>query len=174
MTNIEQLRYPTGRFAYDENVAINDHPMMVAALCDFPDKLQQRLIGVTPEKFNRTYRPGGWTAQQVIHHLYDSHTHAFMRFKWALTEENPSILPYNEEKFAHLADYNLPVEVAVQGLQVIHRKWHAILVHMVESDWQKTYFHTGYGQTFHLRYAMAMYVWHCSHHFAHIELCLKP
>ncbi|MCE2789839.1 MAG: putative metal-dependent hydrolase [Saprospiraceae bacterium] len=174
MSSLEQLAYPIGRFAYDEAEAVRDHLTLLRKLIDFPGKLHQFLEGVHPAALESTYRPEGWNARQVIHHLFDSHTHAYMRFKWALTEENPSILPYDEQKFALLSDYSIPVEVALNGLDVVHRKWGVILENMEESDWKKTYFHTGYSKSFELRYALSMYVWHSSHHFEHIRLCLKP
>jgi len=174
MSAFEHLAYPIGHFVYNEAEAVSNHPDLLKALRGFPQKLRHSLMSASPEALENTYRPGGWNGRQVIHHLYDSHTHAYMRFKWALTEDYPSILPYDEKKFAVLSDYNIPVEIALNGLDAVHCKWGAVLENMDDSDWGKAYVHTGYNRAIDLRYALSMYVWHCSHHFEHIRLCLNP
>ena len=174
MTSDEHLRFPIGKLIYEDFGAQALVPDWMDEVRTFPENLQKLVQGAGPEQLERTYRPGGWTGRQVIHHLYDSHTHAFMRFKWALTESKPAVLPYNEVQFAVLADYSLPVEVALAGLIPLHLKWVSIMESMAESDWDKVYFHLGAQKEFTLRYALAMYAWHGRHHMGHIRLCLNP
>jgi hypothetical protein len=110
----------------------------------------------------------------VIHHVADSHSHALLRIKCALSEDNPTIKPYAEDVYATLPDYTLPVESALQILYGVHMKWSFILEHLTASQWNRTYFHPGSQKVFTIKNATALYDWHCRHHLGHLELCLSP
>jgi len=169
---MEHLKYPVGRFVFPEIDNGNQWIDWKETIRSFPDLLENLSKNLTEDKLNTQYRPDGWTARQVIHHLADSHSHALIRFKWALSEDKPTIKPYLEGKYALLADYSLPVESALWILKGVHHKWTHIMDQMSESDQQKGYYHPETGRFFSLYDAAALYSWHCRHHLAHIALCL--
>jgi DinB superfamily len=168
---MEQLKYPVGKFIFPESIDSVSLQSHVKTICDFPQNLKELVSTMTEEELNMVYRPEGWTARQVIHHVADSHSHALIRFKWSLTEDNPTIKPYLEAKYAQLADYNLPIDSAVSILQGVHAKWQSIMHNMTADDWSKGYFHPETQRFFRLDTAAALYAWHCNHHLAHIKLC---
>lgn len=120
-----------------------------------------------------SYRDGGWSIEQIIHHTADSHMNAFIRFKLALTENNPTIKPYDQDLWAETADVQLPVKTAVRLLKALHAKWAALLENMDKNDFKRTYFHPEYKTTSTLQDALALYAWHGKHHVAQIEVALR-
>ncbi len=169
---MEHLKFPVGKFSFPQDFNFSDLQDWINVLKNFPDQLENLINMITQDQLLSTYRPGGWTAKQVIHHISDSHTHALMRFKWSLTEEKPVIKPYLEDKFAGLSDYELPVNTALTMIKAVHLKWSSIIENMAEADWHKGYFHPQSNRFFTLYDAMALYAWHCRHHFAHIKICM--
>ena len=125
--------------------------------------------GLSDPQIDTPYRPGGWTVRQVVHHVPDSHLNAYLRFKLALTEENPTICPYDEQRWAQLPDtMGTPVGVSLMLLEAVHRRWVVLLTAMQESDWSRTFFHPEHQKAFRLDYVLAMYAFHGRHHVAHI------
>lgn len=120
-----------------------------------------------------SYRDGGWTIEQIIHHTADSHMNAFIRFKLALTENNPTIKPYNQDLWTETADVQLPVKVAIRLLKALHAKWTILLENMDKNDLKRTYTHPEYKTTSTLQDALALYAWHGKHHVAQIEVALR-
>jgi uncharacterized damage-inducible protein DinB len=120
-----------------------------------------------------SYRDGGWTIEQIIHHTADSHMNAFIRFKLALTENNPTIKPYNQDLWTETADVQLPVKVAIRLLKALHAKWTILLENMDKNDFKRTYTHPEYKTTSTLQDALALYAWHGKHHVAQIEVALR-
>jgi hypothetical protein len=120
------------------------------------------------------YRPEGWTVRQTVHHVVDSHINAYIRFKLALTENNPAIKPYEEALWAELADgKGALVEWSLQLLKYVHLRWVMLLNSLTEPDWERTYFHPETKRVFALREVAALYAWHSEHHYEHInQLCL--
>jgi len=169
---MEHLKYPVGRFIFPEIADKNNWIEWKETIRIFPDLLENLSKNLTDNQLNMQYRPDGWTARQVIHHVADSHSHAMIRFKWALTEDKPTIKPYLEGKYALLPDYSLPIESAIWILKGVHHKWIHIMDQMSESDRLKGYYHPETGRFFSLYDAAALYSWHCRHHLAHITLCL--
>ena len=169
---MEHLKYPVGIFIFPEIADENNWIEWKETIRVFPDLLENLSKNMTEYQLNTQYRPDGWTARQVIHHVADSHSHALIRFKWTLSEEKPTIKPYLEGKYALLVDYSLPVESALWILKGVHHKWTHIMDQMSESDRQKGYYHPETGRFFSLYDAAALYSWHCRHHLAHITLCL--
>lgn len=171
---MEELRFPVGKFKfpteYSEATISND----IHFINEVPAKLKQIISGLTASDFELPYRPDGWNVRQVIHHLSDSHMNAFIRFKLALTEENPAIKPYDEDAFVKLADSDFAhIPAALEILTGVHQKWSVLLRGMKISDFEKTYFHPESKREWKLKDVLALYVWHSKHHMAHIEQALR-
>jgi hypothetical protein len=168
---MEHKQYPVGRFHYDESTL--DLEACKMTIKNFPDHVQKIAALLQDGHMDIPYRSGGWTARQVIHHVADSHSHALLRIKCALSEHNPTIKPYAEDVYATLPDYDLPVDSALQILYGVHMRWSTLLEHLTASQWNRTYFHPGSQKVFTIKHATAMYDWHCRHHLGHLQLCLS-
>jgi len=125
---------------------------------------------MSESQLDTPYRPGGWTIKQVIHHIADSHMNAYSRFKMALTEDNPTIKPYDESAWAKLADASLAIDSSMAIIKAVHFKWAVILESMTDEDFQKTYFHPEKKRSQTLAEVTLMYTWHSKHHLAHVHL----
>lgn len=145
--------------------------MMVEAA---PVRLRQRISTLNEEELELTYREGGWCVRQIVHHLADSHMNMWIRFKHALTLENPTILPYNESLWAAMEDYKTaPLDSSLLIFEGIQQRFSALLKTMSETDFKRTYFHPEYKKTFTLSEATQLYAWHGMHHVAQIEGIFK-
>ncbi|TNF40156.1 MAG: putative metal-dependent hydrolase [Cytophagales bacterium] len=167
--DIEFLKYPVGKFQIPEIISSQDLEEAKSVIRSFPSNLFTAVSPLSGAQLDTPYRPGGWTVRQVVHHCADSHMNAFIRFKLALTESQPTVKPYDEGAWANLADYSLPVEGSLQLIRIIHSKWIVLLDSMEESDFQKTYFHPESKKIQKLEEVTLMYAWHSSHHLAHIQ-----
>lgn len=164
-------RYPIGNFDYGKDHDLNDTEMYIEQIKELPSKVRALVSELSEEQLNTPYRENGWTPVQVIHHLGDSHLNSLCRFKLAMTEENPTIRPYNEAAWAVLGDYELmSVEEGLNFLEAVHLKWVAIFKTIKKDDWKRTFQHPESGINYKLINALAMYAWHGNHHLAHIEL----
>ena len=170
MIDIEHLKYPIGRFSAPEHINSNQISDSITYLTNFPTYLDEAVKDMTIPAQENSYRPGGWTIKQVIHHLADSHMSAFSRFKLALTEDNPIIKPYDEAAWANLADANLAIDSSLAIIKAIHYKWSVLLKSMDNADFQRTYFHPEKQRSQSLAEVTLMYTWHSKHHLAHILL----
>jgi uncharacterized damage-inducible protein DinB len=133
-----------------------------------PARLRDAVRGLTAEQIETPYRPGGWTVRQVIHHVPDSHLNAYCRFKLALTENEPTIKPYDEAQWALLPDVKaVPIETSLALLEAVHERWVAILRAMKPSDFERTLIHPEAGRQ-SLDQVLALYAWHGPHHTAHV------
>jgi hypothetical protein len=126
------------------------------------------VAGLSSEQLDRPYRPGGWTTRQVVHHVPDSHMNALVRFKLALTEDQPTIKPYDEARWANLPDAALPIEASLELTDALHRRWVALLESMSARDFQRTFAHPEAG-VLRLDQWLAQYAWHGRHHVAHVR-----
>jgi hypothetical protein len=169
----DQLKYPAGKFKAPVSYTNDDVLTWITILKEFPGRLRQAVIGLTEKQLDTPYRTGGWTLRQVIHHVADSHMNSLLRFKWALTEENTVIKPYEEADWALLPDYRLPVESSLKILEGIHQHWTALLESFTENEWARTYLHPSSGETVNLKRALALYAWHSKHHLAHVTETVK-
>jgi hypothetical protein len=169
----EQLRYPIGKFQPPASYTAEDLQQFLNDIKTLPGRLRSAVIQLNEPQLNTTYRPGGWTLKQVVHHLADSHMNALMRVKLALTEENPTIKPYNEAGWAMQADYRLPIECSLKTLEGIHLHMVALLESLTEEEWQRTYIHPERPGTSSMQKTAAMYAWHSNHHLAHITETMK-
>jgi DinB superfamily len=118
------FRYPTGRFTADPNPTAETRNRHIDQIAILPSRMRQAIAGLKEDQLNTPYRDGGWTVRQVIHHVPDSHMNAYIRFKWALTEDVPTIKPYDEGAWAALKDSEqTPVDVSLTLLESLHARW---------------------------------------------------
>ena len=172
-TEIE-LRYPVGKFDFDAPVNEADYPKLIAAIAETPVALRSTVAGLTRDQLETRYRPGGWTVKQVVHHVPDSHLNAYTRFKLALTEDKPTIKPYDEAAWAELADSRkVPIEVSLDLLDALHLRWVAILRSMDADDFNRGFRHPEHGKIVTLKQMLGLYAWHGRHHVAHITSLKK-
>lgn len=165
---MSDLRYPVGKFQYQEPFSDQQKRECVDGLAQTPANLRASIAGLSPAQFDTPYRPGGWTVRQVIHHLPDSHVNAYVRCKLALTEDNPTIKPYAEDRWAQLPDTKAtPVEVSLALLENLHDRWIRLLGSLTAEEWKRSFQHPEFGPMT-LEKTLAMYAWHGRHHIAHI------
>jgi DinB superfamily len=169
-TNLEQLKYPIGRYQRPEGHTAEQRKEWISVLRVLPSWIDACIENLDEVQLQVPYREGGWTIQQLVHHVADSHLNAYIRLKLALTEENPVIKPYNEAAWADLIDTQVvPVNVSATMLHTIHLRMVALLEHMQPADWDRTYYHPDHERNFPLWEFMAMYAWHSRHHTEHIR-----
>jgi uncharacterized damage-inducible protein DinB len=162
------LRYPIGKFQRVKDASDSQRRVFIDAVARAPERLSAAVAGLKQQQLDTPYRPGGWTVRQVVHHLPDSHLNAFGRFKLALTEDEPTIKPYNEARWAELADAKTaPIEPSLELLEGLHKRWVILLESLVATDWARTFRHPERG-VMSLDESLAMYAWHSHHHVAHI------
>jgi hypothetical protein len=167
MENTE-LRYPVGKFKFPETASPEERARFVEQIAAAPTEIRTAVAGLTGAQFDTPYRPGGWTVRQVVHHVPDSHLNSYVRFRWALTEEEPDIKAYHEDRWAELADARTaPVEVSLALLDSLHARWVALLRSLNEQEWKRTFRHPQHG-LITLEKNAALYAWHGRHHTAHI------
>jgi uncharacterized damage-inducible protein DinB len=161
-------RYPIGPFAEDAQPTPATRARHIEAIAALPGQLRQALAGLSGEQLETPYRDGGWTVRQLAHHVPDSHMNAYIRFKLALTENTPTIKPYNEDAWVRLKDTEVtPIEVSLTLLDSVHTRWVNLLKSLKEDDFQRKLNHPESGvQT--LDRVLALYSWHGKHHTAHI------
>lgn len=167
------LRYPVGPFveiapitAAMRNTALDD----LAAL---PRRLREAVAGLDNGQLDTPYRPGGWTVREVVHHVADSHMNGYTRVKLALTENTPTIKPYDQKAWATLPDMQLPIDISLEILDGIHARWVAVWRSMTPEQYSRTLFHPEHGKAFDLEGFLQMYGWHSRHHVAHITALRK-
>lgn len=164
-------RYPIGQFDFSKKWKVKDLPELIEDIRTLPLKVKAELYGQPDELLDIPYREGGWTVRQLVHHLCDSHMNALIRLKLALTEDNPTIKPYDENAWTTLGDYEeVSMKSTLRMLTAIHEKWAAVLDNMKKKQFKRTFHHPESGIDYTLILATAHYAWHCNHHFAHIQL----
>lgn len=170
----ESLSFPIGRMQLpDGALTPAERTALIQQITELPAQLTAAARAVGGEGLERPYRPGGWNGRQVIHHLADSHMNCYFRFRLALTEENPTVRPYDEQAWAELPDVAAtPFTVSLTMLDSLHARWVTLLHHLSEAQWQRTFYHPGTKRDFSLDQALAMYAWHGQHHLAHVKLLL--
>jgi|SRR5215471_6822172 len=162
-------RFPTGTFTYDPDVTPEKRRRAIAAIRDTPQRLRAAVQGMSDAELDTPYREGGWTIRQVVHHVPESHMNAFVRFKLALTETNPTIKPYNEDAWVKLPDVpRAPIESSLTLLDALHQRWVALLEEMTPEDFARPLVHPDRGAV-SLDWMLQLYAWHGPHHAAHAE-----
>jgi uncharacterized damage-inducible protein DinB len=162
------LSYPLGKFHFAGPLTDDKKREAIDSVAETPANLRAAIAGLSPEQLNTPYRPGGWTVRQLTHHVPDSHLNAYIRFKLALTEDEPTIKPYEQQLWAELPDTKeTPIEVSLTMLEVLHDRWVRLLRLLNAKDWQRTFRHPELG-TVSLEKNLALYAWHGKHHVAHV------
>ena len=167
---LEQLKYPIGRFEAPETITSEDRKKWISSI----QKLPQELLAMTESwnvgQWKTPYRPGGWTAQQLVHHIADSHMNSIIRFKLGITENNPTIKPYDQDAWAHMHDVaELPASVSLQIIDGVHQRFVYVLNNMSDDDFKRTIFHPEMNKTISLEKMLALYGWHSDHHYMHLK-----
>jgi uncharacterized damage-inducible protein DinB len=163
------LKYPVGTFTYDSDVTPGKRTAWIRQIAEAPAALRAAVAALTPEQVDRPYRPGGWTVRQLVHHVADSHLNAYIRFKWTLTEDNPTIKPYDQDKWATLADsQQTPVDVSLDLLEAVHRRWGVLIESLKDEDWARPLQHPENGPMT-LDRLLQLYAWHGRHHTAQVR-----
>lgn len=160
-------RYPVGKFVKPEAVTPDDRLGAMATLAELPEMLRNAVAGLDSAQLNTPYREGGWIVRQVVHHVADSHMNAFIRLRLALTEDWPTIKPYDEKAWATLRDAAAPVEWSLELVESLHARWVMLLQSLSEEQWQRGFRHPENGPMT-LDVATLLYAWHSLHHVAHI------
>lgn len=171
--DIEQLKYPIGRFEHGKKYSIRETRQHIKVLEKFPSILKKTAAKLSENQLDTPYRPEGWTARQVIHHVADSHINMYTRVRFALTEENPPIKGYDEAQWAILPDTTLPVKPSLQIIEGVHKRMVTLLKTLDKKQLKRTYFHSGYQKSFDIQEVIALYAWHSEHHLKHIEIVLN-
>jgi len=174
MVEIEQLKYPVGKFTKPEYISFEHIQSWIQDIADLPSLLSEELEALSDLDLLKTYRPGGWNINQVVHHLADSHMNSFIRYKLSLTEDQPVIKPYLEGQWAEMPDDKLlRYDASLQILTNLHIRWVFLLSHMSPDDFKKGYIHPEKNRLVPLEEATSLYAWHCRHHLEHIRLAKR-
>ena len=170
---LEKLKYPIGKAKIPENISENDIQSWISIIEDHPEKLSRLVNNLSEDQLDTPYRPEGWTIRQVIHHLGDSHTNSYIRFKWALTEDKPIIKAYHEDRWAELKDTKFaPIKLGLDYLRALHFKWVYLLKGLTSEDLKRCYIHPDTNKEVSLAKNIGIYAWHCEHHYEHINQLL--
>lgn len=161
-------RYPIGKFSFDGSLTEQQKFKFLDDVEQAPARLRAAVQGLSEQQLDTPYRDGGWTVRQVVHHVPDSHMNSYVRFKLALTEDEPTIRPYMENLWAELPEAKTaPVELSLVLLESLHRRWNLTLRAIKPGQWKRTFRHPEMG-TMNLEKALALYAWHGRHHVAHV------
>jgi hypothetical protein len=164
---VADLSYPIGKFQYEGPYSTERRSGFIEDIHAAPERLRAAVHGLNDKQLNTPYRPEGWTVRQVAHHVPDSHMNAFIRFKLALTEDTPLVKPYDETRWAELADVQVPIETSLVLLEKLTERWVAVLRAMHADDFGRKLRHPELGEI-NLHFLLGMYAWHGRHHVAHI------
>ena len=161
-------RFPIGKFSFDGNLTPQQKQQYLVDIEQTPTRLRAALKGLSDSQLNTPYREGGWTLRQVAHHMPDSHLNSYVRFKLALTEDEPTIRPYMEDRWAELPEAKYaPIEVSLALLELLHERWMLVLRGLCDADWKRNFRHPDLG-LMSLEKTLALYAWHGRHHAAHV------
>ena len=165
---MEDLQYPIGKYI-EQPYSDKQLKEWLLDIQTLPMQVEHAIENLDEAQLNTAYRPGGWTLKQVVHHIADSHMNAYIRFKLGLSEDNPTIKPYDEKAWAEMADTkNLPINISITLLFALHLRMHEILKNIQEQEWKRTVMHPEHNKQMTLWYLLGMYAWHGKHHVAHL------
>lgn len=169
--DIEKLRYPIGKYTAPETYTDEIISGWVKDIETLPQLIKAEVSGLSGDTLQQTYRPGGWTIQQLVHHCADSHMNAFIRFKLALTENNPTIKPYMETLWAELPDtVDMPINASLLILEGVHARMATLLKSLTSEQLQRTFIHPEHNRTQSIAFTIGSYAWHGNHHLSHIKI----
>ena len=164
----DDLRYPVGPFTFEGKLSDEQISQAIDEIAQAPARLRAAVDGLSAEQLDTNYRPGGWTVRQVVHHLPDSHLNSYIRFKLALTEDQPTIKPYDENSWSALSDaQTAPPEISLDLFEALHRRFVIVLKSLERKDLARAFLHPDIGVV-SLEKNIALYAWHGRHHVAHI------
>ena len=162
-------RYPVGRYTVpDEPPTRAERARWISEVTALPATFRAAVAGLGDAQLDTPYRDGGWTVRQVAHHLPDSHMNAYVRFKLAATETDPTIKPYDEAAWARLPDSSGAIAVSLDLLEALHARWTDWLAALDAAAWERAYVHPESGRV-PLEQALQLYAWHGDHHLAHVR-----
>ena len=169
----EQLKYPIGKASIPTQITEVYIQGWISIIEHHPAKISQIVASLSDNQLDTPYRENGWTIRQVVHHLGDSHTNSYIRFKWALTEFKPIIKAYHEDRWAELSDTKYaPIQISLDYLKALHAKWVYLLKSISEDDLKKCFVHPETKEEVSLEKNIGIYAWHCEHHYQHINQLL--
>jgi len=164
--------FPAGKYEPEANPTAARRAEMIAEIERLPARVTELVTGLGAAQLDTKYK--NWTVRQIVHHLADSHMNAFVRFRLALTEDRPTIKPYDENRWAGLADTKTAdVGLSVKLLEGLHARWIVLMRSMTDADWQRTYYHPEYQKEFTLAEVLGLYAHHCRHHTGQIAFLKK-
>ncbi len=166
---MEDLRYPIGKFSPQEVYSAAEIAQFINQIEALPQKLEEAIHNLNEEQLNTPYRDGGWTVRQVVHHLADSHLHAYIRTKWTLTESEPVIKAYLEKLWAETPETKSHPDLSISFLKSLHTKWVVLLRAISPDDLDRFFVHPETKRQISLKTLMGTYSWHGEHHLAHIN-----
>jgi uncharacterized damage-inducible protein DinB len=165
------MKYPIGPFTSPDEITSEMIQNWIEDIETFPKLLRDSVQNLTEKQLNTPYREGGWTVRQVVHHCADSHMNSFIRFKLALTEDNPTIKGYKEAAWAEMPDcLQVPLEPSLKLLGGVHERWTVLLKSLSTDDLKKTFFHPERQRSIPLDQTIALYAWHGKHHLGHVKI----
>jgi uncharacterized damage-inducible protein DinB len=164
---MDDLRYPIGRFSFVADPTPDQRASWIRSIAEAPAQLRHAVSGLSDAQLDTPYRPEGWTLRQVVHHVPDSHLNAYVRLKLALTEDTPTIKPYDENEWSRLADARMPVDISLTLLEALHKRWITLLEAMSESDFRRPLVHPEHGRVTN-DWLLQLYAWHGRHHTGHV------
>lgn len=167
--NLEELKFPVGKFKKPESITKEIIESAISEIENFPKLVKTEIENLDEKDLNLRYRPDGWTISQVVHHCADSHINSYVRFKLALTENLPTIKPYEESLWAELPDSKLSPFVSLKLLEALHERWVFILKSLSDEDLNEEFIHPEQNERISLKENILIYSWHCQHHLAHIR-----
>ncbi|WP_312765387.1 YfiT family bacillithiol transferase [Epilithonimonas sp.] len=167
--NLEELKYPVGKFSKPELITKEIINSAISEIENFPNLVKAEIQNLDDKDLKLKYRQDGWTISQIVHHCADSHINSYVRFKLALTENLPTIKPYEESLWAELPDNQLSPLVSLQLLEALHTRWVNLLKSLSEEDLNKELIHPEQSEKISLKENILIYGWHCRHHLAHIR-----
>lgn len=167
------LKFPIGKFQPPEIITPEFIQQSIEEIETLPSRLREVVSKMDKTHYNKSYRPGSWNTRQVLYHIGDSHLHSYVRFKWALTEENPVIKAYVQKGWAELFDsVDSDVEDSLLFIEVLHNRWVNLLKSIPDIGWDKIFVHPEMKREISLRWNVALYAWHGNHHLGHLKIIL--
>jgi hypothetical protein len=164
----QDAKYPIGKFQSEDNLSDARRKELIEQIAELPAKVRAAVVGFSEQQFDTPYRDGGWTVRQLVHHVADSHMNAYVRFKLALTEDEPTIKTYEQDRWAETIDSRTaPAEISLSMLDGLHHRWAMLLRAMTPADFARRFTHPEHGKMT-LERLLGLYAWHGQHHTAHI------
>ena len=170
MNSDDQLRYPIGKFSAGDSYTLDEVASFIKRIEDLPSRIEAIVKNLSAAQLDTPYRDGGWTARQVLHHVPDSHLNAYVRIKWTLTEDTPTIKAYDEKAWAQTPEVNGDPALSLAVLKALHAKWVVLLRGLTLQEFEKKFFHPDSKKYVRIDQAIATYAWHGEHHLGHLKI----